>query len=152
MKYAFAIIGFLLLILAPMSLAQGDTGGLRALDVAPTTQANMLGTPGTPVVLVDGQNPEGANIAGNHFMSWADAVALGREHYRQSHTIPDLGEAARRYRAEKAGKPIAANLPESTPVARSQDPFIPISMSSPKHSGKHSKHVYPVRRFGRKTA
>ena len=90
-----AVLGFALG--AAVSAYGQDTGGMRALDVAPTAQANMLGIQPTPVVLVDGQN-DGLNLSGNHYVDWQAAVELGKTQYRQLHSQASLGDAARKYR------------------------------------------------------
>lgn len=98
MKIAIGV-GFAL-ICAASAFGQ-DTGGMRALDVAPTAQANMLGTPATRFFLVDGQN-DGLNLGGNRFVTWDEGVALGLEQTKALQTEESLGEVARKYREVKA--------------------------------------------------
>ncbi|MFZ3216294.1 MAG: hypothetical protein WA192_09575 [Candidatus Acidiferrales bacterium] len=92
MKYLFAIA---VLVLAASAAQAQDTGGLRALSTPPTVDAQMSNVPPTifPIVVASGDNS--TFQPNNSFLSWSDAIELGK---RQLLPPTTVAEAARRNR------------------------------------------------------
>lgn len=92
------------MLTASAAFGQGSissSGGLQASDTSSAQPARMHPSPETPNIMVVGEN-DGENVAGNHFVNWSDAVALGRQQKHELKNPPSLGDIARKYRAEKA--------------------------------------------------
>jgi hypothetical protein len=134
MRYIYRIIGVIgaLFFMSGVAFGQGSisaTGGWTGPQGAPAeVDAHMANIPPTPNVMVDGQN-DGDNIAGNKFLPWRDAVALGKIQHHELHYPESLGDVARRYRVLKSvpvAKPTALVPRKSLPVY-SRDPFLAVT-------------------------
>ena len=78
-----------------------DTGGMRAVDVAPTADARMLNIPPTPVLIV---TAHGSELVRSHYADWQSAVEEGRVICRANANLPTVAEAARQNQEDRKAR------------------------------------------------